>query len=91
MITRPAIDLRRMTMSSSGFRDTSTGRTFHDVEDANKAIHTLAIANSHAGDIVLERDTNSPIDHALSVAIHWGLVTELYHLQPVDHALPGGN
>lgn len=91
MPTRPTIDLRHMTISSNGFHDTSTGRTFRNVEEANQAIHALAIAHNHAGDIVIEPDTNSPIDRALSVAIHFGLVTELYHLDTVDHALSRDN
>ncbi|TXI56471.1 hypothetical protein [Mycolicibacterium mageritense] len=88
MSTHPTIDLRQMTMSSSGFHDTSTGLTFRDVDNANKEIRALAIANSHAADIVIERDNNSPIDRALRVTIHWGLSTDLYHLGTVDHAPP---
>lgn len=91
MNTHLTIDLRQMRMSSSGFHATSTGRTFADVETANQALQALAIANSHAGDVIIERDTNSPIDRALSVTVHWGLYTDLYHLDTIYHAPPGDN
>lgn len=84
---RPTIDLRHMTMHTGASRDTSTGRKFHNVDDANKAIRDIAVANRHAFDgVVIERDTNSPIDRALIVVIYWGLSTEIYHLHTVDHA-----
>lgn len=87
MTQLPTIDLRHMTMHSGASRDTSTGRQFHNVDDANKALRDIAVAHSHAFDgVVVERDTNSPIDRALIVAIYWGLSTEIYHLHTVDHA-----
>lgn len=87
MTQQPTIELRHMTMHTGASRDTSTGQKFHNADAANKALRDIAVANSHAFDgIVIERDTNSPIDHALIVVIYWGLSTEIYHLHTVDHA-----
>ena len=87
---RPTISLRHMSMSGGGFADRATGRKFHDIEQANMALIELALANDHAfGGVSIEPDSLSPVPGALHVVIHWGLVSDRYHLDTISYALPG--
>lgn len=83
---RPTVRLRHMSMSGGGFTDRPTGRTFHRVDDANTALVELAMNNDHAfGGVVIQPDPTSPLDAALHVVIHWGLVSERYHLDTITY------
>lgn len=87
---RPTIRMRHMSMSGGGVTDSATARTFHTVAEANKAITALAIDNDHAVfGVILEPDPSSLVDDALHVIIHWGFVSDRYHLDTIDNAAPG--
>ena len=87
---RPTISLRHMSMSGGGFADRPTGRTFHDIEEANTALIELAVANDHAfGGVSIEPDPLSLVTGAYHVVMHWGLVSDRYHLDTISYALPG--
>jgi hypothetical protein len=87
---RPTISMRHMIISSGGFADRATDRKFHDLGRANLALIELALASDHAvGGVSVEPDPLSLVAGALHVVIHWGLVTERYHLDTISYALPG--
>ncbi|GAB4989918.1 hypothetical protein MAHJHV58_39610 [Mycobacterium avium subsp. hominissuis] len=88
---RPTIRMRHMSMScGGGFADRPAGRTFRCIDDANMALIELALANAHAmGAVIIEPDPLSPVSGAYHVIIHWGTTSDRYHLDTIDHALPG--
>lgn len=88
---RPTIRLRHMSMSSGGgFVDRPTDRTFRNIEEANMALIELALDNDHAfGGVTIEADPLSLVPGARQVLIHWGLVSDRYHLDTISYALPG--
>ncbi|MFL0243542.1 hypothetical protein [Mycobacterium sp. SMC-17] len=85
--SRPRIRMRHMSMSGGCFHDSPTATTFHTIDDANAAITQIAEDNAHAlGGVVHETDPLSLVPGAMHVVIHWGLVSDRYHLDAIDYA-----
>ncbi len=89
---RPTVRMRHMSMTAGGWHDSPTDQTYVTVHAANTAIAQLAQDNDHAmGGVVHEPDPNSLVNGAMHVIIHWGLVSDRYHLDLIEYARPQEN